>query len=360
MGILTFIVILVVLIVIHELGHFVAAKISKMRVDEFGIGYPPKLFGKKVGETEYTINALPFGGFVKIYGEDMDHTSDDSARAFSNRPRILQAFVLSAGVLMNIILGWVLIAAVLLSGAPRALTPEQVPQASDVALTITYIVPGSPADDAGFLPGDEIVSSVSTESSFEGVTADAFISHIGESEGVTVFVDVNRGGTVETIEVVPEGGIIDGQGAIGVGLAPIGVLQTGVLEALGDSFVVTLSLLRDITIGIGTLIVDAFTLSADLSQIAGPVGIAGVVADASENGLIPLLSLTALISLNLAIINLLPVPALDGGRLLFVAVESIIRRPIPAVVAQTANTIGFLLLILLMVVVTISDIGKLL
>lgn len=360
MGILTFVVVLVVLIVVHELGHFFAAKVSKMRVDEFGIGYPPKLFGKKFGETEYTLNALPFGGFVKIYGEDLDHSDEDGARAFANRPKILQAFVLAAGVIMNVLLGWALIAIVLFSGAPRALTPEQVPLASDVSLTVTYIVPGSPAANAGVEPGDIVVGSAYGENIFSGVEVEEFISHIGDASGKEVSLTVLRDGEEVVVPVTPEDGIIEGQGAIGVGLASVGSLEVSFFQALGESVVVTGVLLRDITVGITTFLFQALTFSADFNQIAGPVGIAGVVADASENGLIPLLSLTALISLNLAIINLLPVPALDGGRLLFVAIESIIRRPIPAQVAQTANTIGFLLLLLLMVVVTISDIGKLL
>lgn len=360
MGILTFVVVLVALIVVHELGHFFAAKISKMRVDEFGIGYPPKLFGKKFGETEYTLNALPFGGFVKIYGEDLDHTDEDSARAFANRPKILQAFVLAAGVAMNILVGWLLIAIVLFSGAPRALTPEQVPSATNVNLTVTYIVPGSPAAEAEVRAGDIVVSSTYGENNFSGVNVEEFISHVGNASGEEVSLTVLRGGEEIVLSIVPEEGIIEGQGAIGVGLATVGSLEVSFFEALGESVIVTGVLLRDVTVGITTFLFQALTFSADLNQIAGPVGIAGVVADASENGLIPLLSLTALISLNLAVINLLPVPALDGGRLLFVAIESIIRRPIPVQVAQTANTIGFLLLLLLMVVVTISDIGKLL
>lgn len=360
MGILTFVVVLVILIVVHELGHFFAAKVSKMRVDEFGIGYPPKLFGKKFGETEYTVNALPFGGFVKIYGEDLDHSDEDSARAFANRPKILQAFVLAAGVIMNVLLGWALIAIVLFSGAPRALTPEQVPMASDVSLTVTYIVPGSPAASAGVEPGDIVVGSVYGENTFSGVEVEEFVSHISGASGEEVSLTVLRDGEEVVVPVTPEDGIIEGQGAIGVGLASVGSLEVSFLEALGESVIVTGVLLRDVTVGITTFLFQALTFSADFNQIAGPVGIAGVVADASESGIIPLLSLTALISLNLAIINLLPVPALDGGRLLFVAVESIIRRPIPPQVAQTANTIGFLLLLLLMVAVTISDIGKLL
>lgn len=353
MGILLFIVVLVALIVVHELGHFIAAKISKMRVDEFGIGYPPKLFGKKFGETEYTINALPFGGFVKIHGEDMEAVEDDRSRAFATRPRILQAFVLIAGVAMNVLVAWVLLFGLLASGAPRALAPEQVPLAENVALTVTYVVPGTPADAAGISAGDVLVG-------FEESSIDDFVSYIGTSAGEELSLTVRSSDEEREVLITPEEGIVAGQGAIGVGLAQVGNIALPLHEVFVESLLVTGVLLRDITIGITTFLVQAFTFSADFSQVAGPIGIAGVVADAGENGLVPLLSLTALISLNLAVINMLPVPALDGGRLLFVAIESVIRRPLPKQFAQTANAIGFLLLILLMIVVSVSDIGKLL
>ncbi|XKT74933.1 MAG: M50 family metallopeptidase [Patescibacteria group bacterium UBA2103] len=360
MGVLLFIVVLVALIVVHEFGHFIAAKISKMRVDEFGLGYPPKLFGKKIGETEYTLNALPFGGFVKIHGEDMDMVEEDHARAFASRPRILQAFVLIAGVAMNVLVAWILLVGVLASGAPRALTPEQVPLAENVALTVTYVVPGTPADEAGLSAGDVLTNGVYGEVSFSGTDVDSFVSFVGGAVGEEVSLTFLRNGEEQMISIVPEEGIVEGQGAVGVGLAQIGEISVPLQQTFVESFVVTGTLLKDITIGIVTFLYQAFTFSADFSQVAGPVGIAGVVADAGENGIIPLLSLTALISLNLAVINMLPVPALDGGRLLFVAIESIIRRPLPKQFAQTANAIGFLLLILLMIVVTVSDIGKLL
>ena len=357
MGIITFIVVLVALIVIHEFGHFVVAKWSKMRVDEFGLGYPPKLWGKKIGETEYTLNALPFGGFVKIHGED---GGSDGKRAFTSRTRILQALVLFAGVAMNILLAFVLLLVVLSSGAPRALAPDQVADASNVELVVTYAVPGTPANVAGIKSGDVILEAVYGNTSFSGSEVDSFVDFIAGASGTEVSLVLERGNEEIEVLITPEDGIVEGQGAIGVGLAQVGVLNLPLHKTVIEAGIITGVLLKDITIGIGTFLFQALTFSADFSQIAGPIGIAGVVADAGENGIIPLLSLMALISLNLAVINLLPLPALDGGRLLFVAIEAIIRRPIPAVFAQTANTIGFLLLLLLMVAVSISDIGKLL
>jgi len=359
MSILLFVVVLVVLIVAHEFGHFIVAKLSKMRVDEFGVGYPPKIWGKKFGETEYTLNVLPFGGFVRIHGQDED-TEEDSARAFVNRPKILQALVLIAGVAMNVLVAWVLLFIVLSSGAPRALTPEQVPLAENVELTVTHVVPGTPAFDADLKGGDVILSASSEDAAFSGVSIDEFIAFIGAASNENVSLIVERGEEQVGLAIVPEEGIVEGQGAIGVGLALVGNINQSFGDLFVESFIVTGVLLKDITIGITTFLFQAITFSADFSQIAGPIGIATVVADAGENGIIPLLSLTALISLNLAVINLLPLPALDGGRLLFVLIESITRRPLPKKFAQAANTIGFLLLILLMIAVSVSDVGKLL
>ena len=361
MGILTFVIVLVLLIVVHELGHFVAAKLSGMRVDEFGLGYPPKLFGKKVGETEYTLNALPFGGFVRIYGEDAEQDNEDAARAFVNRPRILQAIVLVAGVAMNILLAWVLLAGVLFSGAPRAIAPEDLGRAQNVELTLGFVQAGTPADEAGFMAGDVVQRAVADGEVFEAGSTEGFANFIAESES-SIEVTVLRNGEAQEIVVTPEEGITANpdQRAIGVQLTYVGEVSMGIFEALGESFVVTGTLLRDITIGISVFLAQAITLQADFSTIAGPVGIAGIVSDASESGWVPLLMLTAIISLNLAIINMIPIPALDGGRLLFVIIESIIRRPIPKQVTQATNAVGMLALLLLMVVVTISDIAKLL
>lgn len=360
MGVLIFIAVLVVLILVHEFGHFIVAKWSGMRVDEFGIGYPPKLFGKKIGETEYTINALPFGGFVRIYGEDAEDKGND-ARAFSKRPRILQALVLLAGVSMNVLLAWVLFIIVFLSGSPQALAPDEIAQATNPQLTVLSVLPGSPAARAGLQPGDVIVSGITDTGVFSSLDPDRFTTFVRNS-GESISFSVQRGDADLDIAISPEEGVISSTPAaraIGVSVAPVGIIQLSFIQSIVRATRTTIELLKNITVGIISFLYHAATLSADFSQISGPVGIAGVVATTSNNGLIPLLSLTAVISLNLAIINLLPIPALDGGRLVFVAIESIIRRPIPAIFARTVNTIGFALLLLLMVAVTVSDIGKL-
>ncbi len=366
MTIIIFILVLIALIVVHEFGHFVVAKWSGMRVDEFGLGYPPKVWGKKIGETEYTFNALPFGGFVKIFGEDADETpgSAPAPRSFGSKPRILQASVLVAGILMNLLFAYLLITATLFMGTTRALSDEEISLAPDAQLAVSSVLPDSPASVAGIQPGDIIVSAESEARTFTGADADTFTAFVGEDanagSSLTLHLE-SLDGTERTVEVRPEVGVIaeaPERAALGVGLATIGTVSVPWHEAPIDGAILTWELTKETAIALVHFFGSIFTFSADLSQVAGPVGIAGAVGNASENGLASLMTITALISINLALINLLPIPALDGGRLLFVIIESIIRKPIKPAFANAVNTVGFIALILLMLVVTASDIFK--
>ncbi|MES2225968.1 MAG: site-2 protease family protein [Patescibacteria group bacterium] len=364
MSVLIFIVVLVVLILVHEFGHFIVAKLSGMRVDEFGIGYPPRLFGKKFGETLYSVNALPFGGFVKIYGEDeVDAEILGSARAFSARPRILQALTLIAGVAMNLLLAYVIITALLYIGVPRALSPQEVALAPDAALTVSDVLPGSPAQLAGLQAGDVIEQVALPEEVFRSVDPDAFLTFVQSDTMAAPFqFSILRDHAKKYIEATPATGVVASEPsrlALGVSVAPVGTVPVSILRAPIDGALYTWDITKSTAVGLAQFLWSAITLRADLSQVSGPVGIAGAVGNAYTEGFASLLSLAAIISINLAIINLLPIPALDGGRLLFVIIEGITRRPIKPSVAATVNSIGFALLILLMLVVTGHDILKL-
>lgn len=361
MSILIFVAVIVVLIVVHEFGHFVAAKLSGMRVDEFGLGYPPRaLTIAKIVETSYTLNWLPFGGFVKIYGEDGEGVG---SRAFSSRPRILQAIVLVAGVAMNIVFAYVLITGALIAGTPRALSQEELPMAPNAELAVANVIPGSPAARAGLAMGDIILSAEDGHYAFNGTDPSAFTEFVVKGEGnTTIALSVRRAsGKEETLFARPEVGAVlsdPSRPALGVEVAAVGVVPVSLGEAIVQGATLTWGALVLTTEGLIHFFYGIFTLSADLSQVAGPVGIAGIVGSASASGIGNLLALTAIISINLAIINLIPIPALDGGRLLFVIVESLIRRPINPGVAKMLNAIGFVFLILLMFVVTANDIFK--
>lgn len=368
MTVLIFIAVLVLLIVGHEFGHFIVAKLSKMRVDEFGIGFPPKIVGKKIGETEYTINWLPFGGFVKIFGEDPDlHTEQradpEMRRAFTKRPAHLQAATLLAGPFANIILAVVLSFIAFVVGAPALIdSADEIKNVRNTSVLIGDVLPESPAFESGIKAGDRLVRIETEEATVVITTPEEVSSIIRSAEGeITVYV--LRGADEISFSLVAESGLIPedpGQRAIGIATALIGDVAYPPHVALWKSIEDTARDFVFILVSLLSLIGSAFTLSADVSDIAGPVGIASLTGEAAAFGLGSLLSFAALLSVNLAIINLLPFPALDGGRLLFLGIETVTRRKIPASVAQTVNAGGFLVLIMLMIAVTVGDISRLL
>ncbi len=361
MSILIFILMLVVLIVGHEFGHLVAAKLSGMKVPEFGVGFPPKLWGKKIGDTEYTINALPFGGFVKIVGEDANEASDDPA-AFSNRPKLLQALTLFAGPFSNVILGFLFFTLAFMSGIPTAFeTSEYAGRLTNERIVIAEVLPKSPAAAAGIQSGDKVLSIFSNGTETPIERPEVIATLIAEATGAVVMT-VERKGERLKLEALPATGLIENEPerqALGIASALVGTLQLPFFEAVAKGFSETIEKTQMIIVGMGNLIVSAATMSADVKNIAGPVGIASLAGDAASFGFGSILSFAALISLNLAVLNLLPFPALDGGRLAFLAVETVIRRPIPSQVANALNTVGFAILILLMLAVTANDIFRL-
>ncbi|MFA6251665.1 MAG: RIP metalloprotease RseP [Candidatus Paceibacterota bacterium] len=368
MNILIFLVILLVLVISHEFGHFFVAKKSGIRVDEFSFGFPPKLFGKKIGETTYNFNALPFGGYVKIFGENPDEDSingPDSKRSFVNKPRYIQAGVLLAGVLMNFLVAWLLFSVGFISGLPTSV--GSVPKGAIVnnqALTITSVLPDSPAEVGGIKTGDKILSlETSTDSTkllssnFSASTVQSFIkAHSGEEVTISL---IRKGEQVEVM-VVPEESNKSNSVMIGISMDIIGTLKLPIHRAVWEGLKLSADVFVATVVGFYNLIHDALLGQADMNTLTGPVGIVGVVGDAAEFGFIYLLSFTALISINLAVINLLPFPALDGGRLLFVLIEKIKGSRIKPQIANVVNMIGFGLLMVLMVVITYHDIVKLL
>jgi len=348
MGIIIFIVSLAILVLVHEFGHFIVAKKAAIRVDEFGIGFPPRVWGKKMGETVYSVNWIPFGGFVKIFGEDpiLEISEEHKPKSFYHKPRWIQALVLVAGVAMNIIFAWLLISLGYMIGLPAPAGPG----VSGPHLVITEILPNSPAEKAGLQVGDTIDGNVTPES---------FRNLVSQSQHVVISYHYGNSGE-KTVTVTPDTTTVPGQRAIGIAMDEIGTLKLSIPTALIEGVKTTWFLTENTAIGLGQFLWGIVTFHSDFSQVAGPVGIAGTVSSAASLGFVYVLSLVALISINLAIINLVPFPALDGGRLLFVVIEAVIRRPISPKVVQWANSVGFALLIILMVIVTTHDILKLL
>lgn len=362
MSILIFLAVLFVLVLVHELGHFVVAKWTGMRVDEFGIGFPPKLFGIKKGETEYTFNLFPIGGFVKIHGEDSIVTGEkaDSDRAFTAKNRLAQSAVLLAGVTMNVLFAWLLVAIAFGIGVQSTVSETEATE--NARTTITNVLPGSPADEAQFVPGSVLKSVQAGNDTLTAPTPSTFSAFVEAHKGTSLTILYSYKNELRVAQIEPKQGVIaenPEQYAIGVALSQVDTVQRSFSDSISDSFMYVVTGLRDITVGLGKLLYDAILLRADFSQVAGPVGIVGLVGEASAFGLTALLMFTAFISLNLAVINVLPFPALDGGRLVLVLIEAVKGSPITPKYVATVNAIGFFMLIALMIAVTWNDVARL-
>jgi regulator of sigma E protease len=363
MSVIIFFLVLFVLILVHEWGHFIAAKKTGMRVDEFGIGFPPKLFGVKKGETEYTFNALPIGGFVRIFGENpeaVEDTSKDSTRAFGARPKWAQAVVLVAGVTMNVILAWFLFVVTFMIGVPTSV--EESIASPEAVLYISGVLPNGPLN--GLIPAGAEITKVSSNGIEKAdLTSTLFSQFIQSNPENDISISFRIGKEEAVVTVKPQVGLIESapeQPAVGVSLAMVETKKFSFIEAVSESTIATYDGLINIATGLFTLIAQSVKGTADFSQVAGPIGIVGMVGDAATIGITTLLTFTAMISLNLAVINMLPIPALDGGRLVFVFIEAITRRPVNPIWMGRVNLVGFALLMLLMVAVTWNDIAKLL
>ena len=378
--IIIFLVVLAVLIFVHELGHFLFAKMFGIRVDAFKIGFGPKIFawtpkkkdGKK-GETEYGLNLIPFGGYVKIFGETPDSESYlgvDSKRSMVHKPRWQQVVVLAGGVLFNFLFAVILYIGLFNHGVTATADgfPKYTQYFSNQRIMITDVLKDSPAATAGLQIGD-VVLAVSTSSSqlapasMAGVgsatTIDDIQHVVGASGGMKVYLSINHDGTFEQVSANPVPGLVAGTYAVGIAMNDVADMRLPFFTAMYEGGHYAIQTLRDTVVGLGGFVSQIFHGTANFSEVTGPVGIAGIVGDAARLGMTYLLMITALISINLAVINIIPFPALDGGRILFVIIEAIIRRPIPAKFANWANLIGFGLLMILMVIITYKDIVKL-
>lgn len=372
MSIIIFLVILLVLVLVHEWGHFFSARRFGIRVDEFGFGFPPRLFSFRKGATEYSFNLFPVGGFVKIFGENPDDENlngPDHELSFVSKPRWKQAIVLFAGVFMNFILAWFLFSFGLMSGLPTSLGNE-LPgyELQDVNLVIMAVSPSSPAGEAGLKPGDVIVSvsslSVDIGESgdyLEDINPEKLKAFIGAHPSDEIEIGFTRGKKqdIQFVTMVPKESVVDGRPAIGISMDQIGTAKLPVFRAFWEGMRLTLAVTRDTAIGLYTLIVEGLKGQGSLAGVTGPVGIVSIVGDAYEFGFAYVFSFAALISINLGIINLIPFPALDGGRLFFLLIEKIKGSAMNPKIANTANTIGFVCLILLLVLVTYHDIVRL-
>lgn len=357
-----FLLVLTVLVFIHELGHFSAARLFKIRVDEFAIGFPPRVWSFMRKGTRFSLNIIPLGGYVKIHGEsENDELTTDSILV---KPKWQQAIVLIAGVTFNIVLAWLLLSLAFMLGARSSSEGFPSQKISDSAIAIMFVSPGGPADTAGIKSGDQIISVSNSQITLAttSLSVSAIQSVIANTVDSVIFVvhpEMNISTTSEYV-VTPKEGLVAGKKAIGISMDEVGTVKLGFFESFIYGAKSTYSLTLSIIIGLYDFFTGIFSQSGGastaLASVSGPVGIASIVGSSAERGLSALLIVTAVISVNLAVLNLAPFPALDGGRLVIVAIEGLIRRRLNPKIVGWINGIGFLLLIGLMIVVTFKDV----
>jgi regulator of sigma E protease len=371
--VLVFIIILGLLIFVHELGHFLVARRSGIRVDEFGFGFPPRIAGivrdKKTGKinfilgsrrtrqenTVYSLNWIPLGGFVRIKGEEGG--SENEPDSFSGKPAWTRIKVLAAGVLMNFLLGWILLSIVFMIGAPQAADSVQGDLRGQ-RIQISQVVEDSPADAAGLKIGDEISGCQSPHPRCEEEFSSSsdLQEVVADFKGKELVLSAKRGKDIFSATVVPRADYPENQGPLGVSLVETVIVSFPWHEAIVKGLIATLSIIALIFSAIFDIVRGLLGAEKVVVDIAGPVGIAYLTKQVTYLGLVYIMQFAALLSINLGIINGLPFPALDGGRIIFIAIEKIKGSPVSRKVENFMHTVGFALLIALMILVTFRDI----
>ncbi|HEY4510082.1 MAG TPA: M50 family metallopeptidase [Candidatus Paceibacterota bacterium] len=343
-----------ILVILHEMGHFFVAKKFGIKIEEFGVGLPPRLFGKKYGETIYSVNALPIGGFVRMEGEEK---RSDSPRSFSKKPIWQRFCVVAAGVFVF----WVIAVFIFTFlgatyGIPTAIDDDQE-NVANPHVRIIGIAKDSPAEKAGLQTGDTILKFGDQEISKVIQVQDLSGTYAGKE----VNLQIQRGKEILPVTITPREMPPAGEGAIGIGLTRAGLVQYSWAEAPVQGVLRTWQITISIFEMFGQLIsrlVGGEGLPAG-AQISGPVGVIDLLKNSLALGIPSFLSFVAVISVYLAIFNTIPIPALDGGRMFFILLEGIRRKPLPEKLEQRLILISFLMLIPLILWVTIGDLKRL-
>lgn len=332
MTIVYFILILGITIFVHELGHFLFAKKAGIHVYEFALGMGPQIykFNRKNDETTYSLRLFPIGGYVQMAGEAVDEDDEIPEHKRLYKKSWGQRFsTIIAGIIFNFIFAIIILFVIGLMHGSSSIKPK-----------IAFVEEGSPAYNAGIKKDDEIVKMNNTNI----LTIDHFMLELTAAKKDTFKLTLKNNNVTREVEVTIK------DGALGIGLDL--TVKSGFINAIEYAFLKTFSILHQMSLVIGYLIIGRLKFSA----LAGPIGIYTIVGDAAEYGLLNLLYLTSLISLNVGFMNLMPIPAFDGGRLLFLLIEKIKGSPVNTKVENTIHAVGFILLMILMVIVTFNDI----
>lgn len=348
---LPFILVLGILIFFHELGHFLVAKWFRVKVLKFSLGFGYKLIGKKVGETEYLISTVPLGGYVKLLGEDGEDSEpaapEDADRAFHNQHVMKRIAIVASGPIFNLLLALFLFWGLYFVSGDYVMTTE-----------IGQVRPDSPADKAGLLKGDEVVS---VEGQKIGTWAE-IKRIVQEREGKALGFSVKRGEQVLSMTVVPEAAVEKNLFGEEVKSALIGIVSAGKFrkvemgpwEAIREGTRRTGEIIKLTCLTVVKLLQGVVSIKT----LGGPIMIGQLTGQAAQESFSYLIPLLAVISINLGILNLLPIPILDGGLIIFLLVELIVGRPVSLKKRDFAQKVGMFLLAVLIVVVTFNDLNR--
>lgn len=369
---LIFIIVLGILVFVHELGHFVVARRNGIKAEEFGFGFPPRMVGvvknaetgkwetvwgnKEVvsPNTVYSLNWIPLGGFVRIKGEDGSQRDKDS---FAVQSAWVRTKVLVAGVAMNFLLAWVFISIVLMAGFPQMADPNGAGEGSGKRfIQISEVKPNTPAEAMGLQFGD-VIQGIDGK---KPANVEQVQKYIADHKGQEIVLQVERGKEKLTLAGVPRTDYPEGEGSLGIALGETEIVRYPWYQAIWEGARTTYGLTLAILGGLFDLLKSllGFESAMGLEGVSGPVGIAHLTKQVSELGLVYLMYFTAILSINLGIINILPIPALDGGRVLFVLIEVLKGSPVSQRIEGLFHQFGFIALLLLMVLVTVHDLGK--
>lgn len=360
---ITFLLILGVIVLVHEYGHFWAARSFGVKVEEFAFGFPPRIFGKKKGDTLYAFNLIPLGGYVKIFGENEADMREPGS--FASQAHWKRAIILVAGVVMNVLLAFVLLSIVVGFGVPTAFDGAVPSGARRPIISIVDVAKDSPAQLSGIRVGDGIIRMNAQNDTFitsevigKTDALDIFGAFIKQHAGSEISITFMRGDQEMVVNVVPRVSPPPSEGALGITMIKTAIVSKPWYKAPIEGFKVTIELLQTFIVALGGIIKDLFVGGRLQDNLTGPVGIVRITSQTVSLGVVYLLQLTAILSLNIALINIMPFPALDGGRLLFLLIEKVRGKPMRREVEQWVNTAGFVLLIVLMIFITIGDVRR--
>lgn len=358
MTIVIFIVVLGVLVLAHEWGHFFAARRFGIRVDEFGFGFPPRVFGKKIGKTLYSLNLFPIGGFVRIFGEQGEGENDKTS--FAGHPIWHRVTIIFAGVFMNAVLAWFLFSVGHLIGTPAVVGGGLAVR--DAKISVIGIAAGSPAESARLTFGNIIRRVGIHGAQLSPKDAGELIQFVNAHKGETLTLEVQSSAAndkdVKTIEIQTRATPPDGEGPIGVALADIGVLQSSWYAAPWEGLKSLWFAVHATFKAFVGLFQSAVSQGKIPEGVSGPLGLFVLTGQAERLGISYFLQFIALLSVNLAILNAVPFPALDGGRILFLAIEKVRGKPVKISYERVAHAIGFVLLLALIIVISYRDVHR--